>query len=458
MVGNASGSTNNDLLHVMFDHFHRRKLAVTLAWECVLSLAIGLWLLLSGCQKSDPQMSPAIVEGASMAPHFWGEHWRVDCPDCGFSFSYDLTLPKSNRLVCPNCGFREIVGDSGTRQPARHYNVEELSARKLARWDVVAIQSAESKPSGLLIKRIIGLPGETISFLHGDVLVNGQATVANWPEIDEQKMQVYDSMFDPISLPQQRLKFLPNEDWKKTSEDWQILDATVTYAKARSIEYAPWRCYLHADSREATGPIEDVYPADQALARQLHVTDQLSIVINVEVGRETEFSVYRNFCGHHLEIVFSWSNEFVAVIDHDSTEPAKEIAHFSLPREFPEFPIAIEIATFDQMLAVRIDNEKLGRIHISQMYRPVLNDVFRSTVRNGGAFKFRRLRIFRDIYWFDEPHAFAADGKATREFQVPAGQYFVMGDNVPVSRDSRDWTEPFVPRENILGRVRKAAE
>jgi len=37
-------------------------------------------------------------------------------------------------------------------------------------------------------------------------------------------------------------------------------------------------------------------------------------------------------------------------------------------------------------------------------------------------------------------------------YQVPEGKYFMLGDNRRNSFDSRTWNDPFVPRENIIGK------
>ena len=54
---------------------------------------------------------------------------------------------------------------------ASKYDVDEIK-----RYDIVVFQSTETDDEELLIKRVIGLPGDTVVVRNGSVLVNGKKT------------------------------------------------------------------------------------------------------------------------------------------------------------------------------------------------------------------------------------------------------------------------------------------
>ncbi|TIX14899.1 MAG: signal peptidase I [Mesorhizobium sp.] len=87
-----------------------------------------------------------------------------------------------------------------------------------------------------------------------------------------------------------------------------------------------------------------------------------------------------------------------------------------------------------------VPREKVGQIDnpdITEVDRPV--DVYRETLPNGITYDTLDLT----------PNSI---GDNTREFDVPPGHYFMMGDNRDNSSDSR-FTVGFVPEENLVGRA-----
>jgi signal peptidase I len=53
----------------------------------------------------------------------------------------------------------------------------------------------------------------------------------------------------------------------------------------------------------------------------------------------------------------------------------------------------------------------------------------------------------------EEPYLTDAIDETFPEVTVPEGCYFMLGDNRNKSRDSRFWTNKFVPRDEVLGKV-----
>jgi signal peptidase I len=83
-------------------------------------------------------------------------------------------------------------------------------------------------------------------------------------------------------------------------------------------------------------------------------------------------------------------------------------------------------------------NDFQSTIHDPRSTTDDLPPVPRRAVRfgvRGLSVRVSQLRLFRDVFYTHEPHQLACD----QSFQLGADEYFVLGDNSSISRDSRGW-------------------
>src|SRR5690606_27897113 len=127
-----------------------------------------------------------VIPTGSMAPTLLGRQKELDCPQCGARYNINSdrevnadgspgALPPTTILagVCDNCRFPTPVTEVPNFQGDRIYVmktpldlpfVPALGRAELERWDVAVFKLPE-EPEVRYIKRLVGMPGETLRIL-----------------------------------------------------------------------------------------------------------------------------------------------------------------------------------------------------------------------------------------------------------------------------------------------------
>jgi signal peptidase I len=185
-----------------------------------------------------------MITTGSMAPTLWGYHKRIVCPNCNTLFSLGVTQngsPDNEAARCPVCTaypidvtkLKPIEGD----QILVHKHAYEV--RSPRRFEVVVFRHPEDF-SQAYVKRVLGLPGETVELKGGNVYIDGE--LARKPRdinqasrilIDDQSLDVTDD--DPdwrrrwVSVTPELASFDEgNHTWKLHSES-PTSPATISF-------------------------------------------------------------------------------------------------------------------------------------------------------------------------------------------------------------------------------------
>ena len=131
-----------------------------------------------------------LITTGSMAPGLLGFHRRIVCPACQYGFAFGVASDESfesgtGRIVepdgerryatCPNCGRNGIdvseVPNSHGDQLLVQKHIYDL--RPPRRWEAIVFRNPAS-PGEAYVKRVVGLPGERIRVINGDIYINGR--------------------------------------------------------------------------------------------------------------------------------------------------------------------------------------------------------------------------------------------------------------------------------------------
>ncbi len=124
-----------------------------------------------------------VIPTGSMAPTLQGRHKDIKCVECGYRYRVGDSLDEEARegrvlsTTCPMCFRRQAMDPSSVA----HYSHtgDRILVNKFAyeapfgepqRWDVIVFKFPGNAKQNY-IKRLVGLPGETIWIRHGDIFV-----------------------------------------------------------------------------------------------------------------------------------------------------------------------------------------------------------------------------------------------------------------------------------------------
>lgn len=403
-----------------------------------------------------------VVPTGSMAPTLLGWHRELTCPSCGSTFvlGVDEEGP-SGQAVCPNCGERDLEHAPSIECGGDRVLVEKFlyEFRGPHRWEV-AVFHFPGDPTQAYVKRVVGLPGESIRIVDGDVFADGQILRKSFPEIRATKILVHDSRFParnasryPRWLFRRGDRAGPLESgWK--SDEGKFVHDVPSGVSARPLD--DWLVYKHWDPAKGRyGPICDFYAYNGSEPRDGNEIKDLGVEARMRVSGsvETMSLALRSGSDQFLLRVPVTSDGPI-----DLTRNRRRVTLENCYNPFKEkglWPksVLVEAAVIDRRVQVAID----GRLLFDPYdYEPLASGIRANEspiavgVR-GGSLEVSELRIYRDIYYTGSLANTPRYSHGTRAAVILGpDDYFVLGDNSPVSNDSRFWTEGPVVRGSMF--------
>jgi signal peptidase I len=458
-----------------------------------------------------------VIPTGSMAPTLMGRHKEVACPQCGFTYTVNASQEADSGLasqlvysgICLNCRYHawhlnDLPSFKGDRILVMMlpYDLPFLpGSGPPERWDVVVFRYPE-EPEVSYIKRLVGLPGETIRIHHGDVFVKKPGSdkfqQARKPMRHQVATQitVYDDRYQPRSL-REKAEW---QRWRGDGVGWKVVEPTKSRYQTDGGSQDEWveLRYQHLvpdpeqwdaiqEERPLPRPprstlVTDFYsyntnmPEDLETLKgawmQQHWVGDLTLQMTLEVAKvapraSVRLELIKGDAPHRCTIDLETGTAVV-------TRGERELGQWQTPIKGPG-RYRLEFANVDQRVSLIVDGRAVAGDGIefeSSEPAPVPSaaDLAPAAIaaRNTSVAA-SDLVLKRDIYYtqtpgdddyrmiwenrypprtpeelfevLSNPSGFSniANVRAS-EYKIGPEHYFMLGDNSPCSKDSRGWS------------------
>jgi signal peptidase I len=406
---------------------------------------------------------PVTVSGGSMAETILGPRREVVCPHCGIKFACGHErMPASGRAICLNCGFRDVDLNAGFDWPGKHALIDRasLAFRAPRRWEVLVFRCPEQADT-YCIKRVVALPGEEIQIRAGDVYVNGKIARKNLAECREVAQLVHDAEFVPSG-----------EESQSITPGWNVADANSNWSTqahgSKSIlahtnkplnpsETPPakpsydWLSFHALRNR----PLTDDDSYNQSESRRLNQISDVMLSCELRCIGPGEVVIRSEIDGDRFEVRIN-PGQRLAVLSRNGEEVTRGEL---VPAAFTQ-PTSLELIRFDRQILLAIG----GSLVLQQEFE-LLPDTSEQTEAESNEtsrpwaigttalhIEVGHLRLLRDIY-YTVPTTSQNSWGVRHPVTLADDEFFVLGDNSPISADSRILDKPGVERKSLIGRL-----
>ena len=481
-----------------------------------------------------------VIPTGSMAPTLMGRHKDLACAGCGADFQLGCSAEEDDdaqrrraelaavdgaggdpvraaalrraladklvpRARCPNCGaIAELTqGDGGQRAYRREYPsfsgdrilVDKFAYdfREPARWDVVVFKYPEEAKTNY-IKRLVGLPGETVTIAAGDIWTSR----AGEPErIARKPADTLVAMLEPVHDSRRVAPQLVAAGWPTAWHDWGGPAAACRWTtddEGRSFAAAcaagtsatlRWRHVVPMPDVwrdvEAGRPVAE--RAEPRLVGDFQPYNPESIGPHWVGDLAVEFDLESRSAGGRIEIDLVEAGEAhrctIDLADGGVTiAPAGGAGPAARGRSGVRGRGSWRLlfANVDDDLSLFVDGRRVTFATPTTWRREAAAAQARPVVRGArpgsaepddlapvgitaaaAAVTIGDLRVLRDLYYVASGTQAALVGRepeaALVAYPLEADQFFMLGDNSSASKDSRAWGTPEAPLHHVDRRL-----
>jgi signal peptidase I len=311
-------------------------------------------------------------------------------------------------------------------------------------WQAVALR-APHDASQLTVKRIVASGPGRVEIRDGDVYLNGQVQQKTLAQLREVHILVHD---DRYRSPRANRWQPTHSDsrWKPTSTGYVTAPTTDPASRVDWLDYSQWTCWPHGApdiGRTQSVPIFDHDAYNQSLSRgNLHPVPDIMLVCLLQISGPGTCLLRLTSRADD----FQW--ELSAVTDEcrlrwngDSVARA--------PRPPRPSPWRVEMAVCDHRVLAALDGTMVFEFAYDPAVGRTVEDQPRLSIGALGMLvQFEAPQVYRDV------HHLGPGGAPYWQAPQTIGdtEWFVLGDNVPISIDSRLWSG--IAERDMLGPVR----